>query len=110
MAATAAAAVSVSPTWASPPRGPEMPDCDTSGAGARLHTTEVVDLRAGLGARSRSLAVLAANTEFDAVCWGMTPDHLWWAYGQVASGRHAGFPHGRRGWVGGRSLAVGHRH
>lgn len=58
-------------------------------------------LRAGRGAGHRCLAVLPKSTDFYAECWGGTVKGRWWAYGEVLSGRYAGFPHGRRGWVGG---------
>ncbi|MEU3862839.1 hypothetical protein AB0F03_37040 [Streptomyces sp. NPDC028722] len=67
-------------------------------------------MRVGKGTRYRSLAVLVKHTDLYAQCWGMTSGHAWWAYGEVASGRHSGFPHGRQGWVSGEYMATGYRH
>ncbi|SEE67282.1 Zeta toxin [Streptomyces sp. 2231.1] len=80
--------------------------CNTDGAPAQLHTTNVVHLRAGRGTGHRSLAVLAKNTDFYAECWGITATNVWWAYGVVESGPR----NGRRGWVAGDHLATGYKH
>ncbi|MEU0254573.1 hypothetical protein ABZ299_19120 [Streptomyces sp. NPDC006184] len=57
----------------------QAPGLHTDGAAERLHTTDTVHLRAGRGARYRSLAVLVKNTDFYAQCWGVTAGHVWWA-------------------------------
>ncbi|MFE9499380.1 hypothetical protein [Streptomyces collinus] len=84
--------------------------CNTASAPEQLHTTDAVHLRAGRGTRYRSLAVLAKSTNFYAQCWGVTGKGIWWVYGDVVSGRYAGFPHGRRGWVNSDRVATGYRH
>ncbi|MFF3166763.1 hypothetical protein [Streptomyces sp. NPDC003273] len=84
--------------------------CNTDGAPAQLHTNQAAHLRAGRGTRYRSRAVLAKDTDFYAECWGVTAKGDWWAYGEVISGRYAGFPHGRRGWVNGDLVDTGYRH
>ncbi|MEU0054688.1 hypothetical protein [Streptomyces sp. NPDC006309] len=113
-AATVTAAVLTTLVTASPapaaPASSRPRSCNTQGAAEQLHTTEPVHLRAGKGTRYRSLAVLTKNTDFYAECWGITSGHVWWAYGEVVSGRYAGVPHGRRGWVNGDYLATGYRH
>ncbi|MFZ4240867.1 hypothetical protein ACOZGD_37605 [Streptomyces murinus] len=89
---------------------PHPRECNTQGAEAQLHTTEAVHLRAGKGTHARSRAVLPKGTDFYARCWGITGKSVWWAYGEVESGRYAGFPHGLQGWVAGDYLANGYRH
>ncbi|MFJ7148873.1 hypothetical protein ACIQVT_11785 [Streptomyces sp. NPDC100445] len=108
-AAVLATVVAASPApAASPPSRPRA--CNSDGAAEQLHTTEPVHLRAGKGTRYRSLAVLARNIDFYAQCWGMTSGRVWWADGEVVSGRYSGFPDGRRGWVSGDYMATGYRH
>ncbi|GAB1325678.1 hypothetical protein [Streptomyces sennicomposti] len=105
-AAALAAVVCTAPAAPADPLAPHPAACNTKAAGAQLHTTEAVRLRAGRGTRARVLAVLAKNTDFYAECWGVTADDAWWAYGEVMSGRERG----RRGWVAGVYAATGYRH
>jgi hypothetical protein len=101
--ATAAAVSSARPASAAAVK-PRPGNSQT--AAAQLHTTKVARLRAGRGARNRSLAVLSRNTDFYAESWGVGSDGVWWAYGVVASGPE----NGRRGWVAGDHVATGYRH
>ncbi|WP_189986181.1 hypothetical protein [Streptomyces capoamus] len=105
-AAALATVICTSPSAASDPWAPKPRACNTNAAGAQLHTTEAVRLRADRGTRSRVLAVLPKNTDFYAECWGVAADDAWWAYGEVMSGPRRQ----HQGWVAGTYVAQGCRH
>ncbi|MFF7242035.1 hypothetical protein [Streptomyces collinus] len=103
--AAAVGAAAVFTALAAPAATARPRACNTDAVAAPLHTTDAVHLRAGRSRHSRSVMVLAKNTDFYAECWGVTGTD-WWAYGKVVSGSASG----RRGWVHIDYVATGYRH